>query len=146
MKRIYVDERWCLSCHLCEYYCAHANLGGGDMALTLMGRRIEPRICVEEGGAVSFAVSCRHCERPLCKLACITGAISVEQGVVKIDRARCVGCYTCVLSCPYGAVMPSADGPALKCELCMDNTGGQPACVEHCPNRAIIYCEGGANK
>ncbi|HAP56835.1 MAG TPA: 4Fe-4S ferredoxin, partial [Sphaerochaeta sp.] len=23
MKRIYVNEMWCLGCHLCEYYCAY---------------------------------------------------------------------------------------------------------------------------
>jgi carbon-monoxide dehydrogenase iron sulfur subunit len=27
MKRIYVNEMWCLGCHLCEYYCAYANSG-----------------------------------------------------------------------------------------------------------------------
>ena len=27
MKRIYVQEKWCLGCHLCEYYCAFANSG-----------------------------------------------------------------------------------------------------------------------
>ena len=25
MKRIYVNEEWCLGCHLCEYNCAFAN-------------------------------------------------------------------------------------------------------------------------
>lgn len=27
MKRIYVQEKWCLGCHLCEYNCAYANFG-----------------------------------------------------------------------------------------------------------------------
>ena len=25
MKRVYVNEEWCLGCHLCEYNCAFAN-------------------------------------------------------------------------------------------------------------------------
>ena len=25
MKRVYVEEQWCLGCHLCEYNCAFAN-------------------------------------------------------------------------------------------------------------------------
>ncbi|MEE1172492.1 MAG: 4Fe-4S ferredoxin, partial [Ruminococcus sp.] len=25
MKKIYVNEEWCLGCHLCEYNCAFAN-------------------------------------------------------------------------------------------------------------------------
>lgn len=31
MNRIYVNEKWCLGCHLCEYYCAFANSGQQDM-------------------------------------------------------------------------------------------------------------------
>ena len=27
MKRVYVNEEWCLGCHLCEYNCAFANSG-----------------------------------------------------------------------------------------------------------------------
>ena len=27
MKRVYVNEQWCLACHLCEYNCAFANSG-----------------------------------------------------------------------------------------------------------------------
>ncbi|MDR3312966.1 MAG: 4Fe-4S binding protein [Oscillospiraceae bacterium] len=143
MKKIYVREEWCLGCHLCEYYCANANLGNGDMAKTLKGAAICPCIRVEEDDRISFAVPCRHCEEPHCKKSCITGAISVEGGVVRVDKDKCVGCFTCVLACPYGAVMPSADGHAVqKCELCLqNNTGGAPACVAHCPNRAIIFEE-----
>ena len=44
MKRVYVNEDWCLGCHLCEYNCAFANSGGTDMARTLKGVKIHPRI------------------------------------------------------------------------------------------------------
>ncbi len=27
MKRVYVNEEWCLGCHLCEYNCAFAESG-----------------------------------------------------------------------------------------------------------------------
>jgi len=37
MKRIYVNEEWCLGCHLCEYVCAFANSGLKDMATALKG-------------------------------------------------------------------------------------------------------------
>ena len=49
MKRIYVNEKWCLGCHLCEYYCAFANSGGTDMARTLQGVEIHPRIRMRQG-------------------------------------------------------------------------------------------------
>ena len=49
MKRVYVNEEWCLGCHLCEYNCAFANSHLPDMALALKGKPIYPRIHVEEG-------------------------------------------------------------------------------------------------
>ena len=100
MKPIQVREEWCLGCHLCEYYCAFANSGEADMVRALKGVSIRPRIQIESKGAVSFAVSCRHCQEPLCVKGCITGALAIKDGVVCIDTNRCVGCYTCILLCP----------------------------------------------
>ena len=143
MKRVYVNEQWCLGCHLCEYCCAFANSHINDMVKALKGREIYPNIQIEEKGDVSFAVSCRHCSEPLCVKSCITGALSIKDGVVRIDRNKCVGCFTCVLVCPYGAVVPSEEGAVQKCELCGENAGGAPACVKGCPNRAIVFEERG---
>ena len=133
MKRVYVQEQWCLACHLCEFACAFANSGQeqpGDGALAmsraLQGRAaaINPRIKIEEKDNISFAVS-------------------IVDGVVHIDQEKCVGCQTCVLVCPYGAVMPANDGHVMqKCELCTSRAnGGTPACVAACPNRAIVFEE-----
>jgi len=142
MKRIFVNEKWCLGCHLCEYNCAFANSGGDDMVKALKDVRIHPRIQIEEGQGINFAVSCRHCEEPLCVKSCITGALSIENGVIEVDKDKCVGCYTCIMICPYGAVMPGSDGSVIqKCELCMDNSCGEPACVQGCPNKAIVFEE-----
>lgn len=141
MKRVYVNEDWCLGCHLCEYNCAFANSGLKDMT-KLKDLQINPNIRVEENGGVCFAVSCRHCENPLCVQNCISGALQRKNGVITIDRDKCVGCFTCVLSCPYGAISPSEGGAMQKCELCTEN-GGTPRCVEGCPNAAIVFEERG---
>ncbi|MBQ9414537.1 MAG: 4Fe-4S binding protein [Clostridia bacterium] len=141
MKRVYVNEEWCLGCHLCEYNCAFANSGMKDMALALKDKKIFPRIHVEGDDRITFAVSCRHCTDPLCVKSCIAGAISVLDGVVCIDQTKCVGCLTCVLVCPYGALAPGESGVMQKCELCMGNACGAPACVTGCPNNAIVYEE-----
>ena len=140
MKRIYVKEEWCLGCHLCEYNCAFANSGMTDMVKALRGKTIYPRIQVEQdANGVTYAVSCRHCKDPLCVKSCIAGALSKKDGVIEIDHNKCVGCLTCVLVCPYGAVVEDGSGVAQKCELCMKNTCGSPACVKGCPNAAIVY-------
>lgn len=141
MKRVYVNEKWCLGCHLCEYYCAFANSNEKSMVKALKDVVINPRIRVEEYNGISFAVSCRHCDEPLCVKGCITGALTVKEGVISVDQNKCVGCYTCILCCPYGAVSPKEEGVIQKCELCINNSHGTPLCVKGCPNNAIVFEE-----
>lgn len=142
MKRVYVNEEWCLGCHLCEYNCAFANSGLSDMVKALKDKEIYPRIHVEEDNKIKYAVSCRHCDDPLCVKSCIAGAITKdENGTVKIDTDKCVHCYTCILVCPVGAVSHNENGAAMKCELCLENSCGSLACASGCPNKAIVYEE-----
>lgn len=141
MKKVYVNEKWCLGCHLCEYNCAYANSGLDDMA-KLKGKMIYPNIRVEEKDKICFAVNCRHCDDPICVKSCIAGALSKSaEGVVEIDKTKCVGCYTCVLVCPFGCVVPDENGIINKCELCTKNSFGEPNCVKGCPNNAIVFEE-----
>ena len=112
------------------------------MVKALKDKKIYPRIQVEEGYKINFAVSCRHCTDPLCIKSCISGALTKdENGVVTIDHNKCVGCLTCILVCPYGTVVRDGEGAVNKCELCLTNSCGSPACVKGCPNRAIVYEE-----
>ncbi len=143
MKRVYADEKWCIGCHLCEYNCAFANSGESSMVKALKNKPVFPRITVEEDNKITYAVSCRHCDDPICVKSCISGALSKEDGIIKIDKEKCVGCLTCILVCPYGAVTQGASGIAQKCELCLENSCGEPACVKGCPNRALVYEERG---
>ena len=117
-----------------------------DMATALKGKTIYPLIHVEGDDKINYAVSCRHCTDPICVKSCIAGAITKEDGVIKINKDNCVGCLTCVLVCPYGALAPGENGIMQKCELCLNNSCGEPACVAGCPNRAIVYEERGEDK
>lgn len=144
MKRVYVNEKWCLGCHLCEYYCAFADTKETDMARALKDIKINPKIRIEEKDDISFAVSCRHCKEPLCVKGCITGALTIKDGVITINRDRCISCFTCILCCPYGAISYTDDNKTVqKCELCIQTTVGSPACVRGCPNGAIVFEERG---
>lgn len=141
MKRVFVNEKWCLGCHLCEYNCAFANSGEKNIVKALKDKQIYPRIHVEGDDKITYAVSCRHCTDPLCVKSCISGALSSHDGVICIDHNKCVGCLTCILVCPYGALSRGENGAVQKCELCLSNTCGEPACVKGCPNKAILYEE-----
>ena len=143
MKKVYVNEDWCLGCHLCEFYCAAAN-SGKDLikAFKYSDKKPVPRIKVEEGSEVNFAVQCRHCDGKACVKGCIAGALSIVDGVVVCDENKCVGCYTCVLSCPFGCIVIDEEGHRIqKCDLCTKNHNGEPACVQGCPNKAIVFEE-----
>jgi carbon-monoxide dehydrogenase iron sulfur subunit len=55
---------------------------------------------------------------------------------------RCIGCWTCIMVCPYGVIGRRQDGGrwvAARCDLCPDRA--IPACVEACPTRALVYAE-----
>ncbi len=47
---------------------------------------------------------CMHCENTPCLTACPTGATYMtEDGIVKVNYDRCIGCYACCIACPYDA-------------------------------------------
>ena len=146
MKRIYTLEDVCIGCHLCEVACITEHSRSKDPVKAFLFEPERPisRCTVEEwdGGVVSFSTTCRHCDEPDCLRACISGAIQKnDSGVVRINTEQCVGCWSCVMACPYGAIQRNlARKKANKCDLCPDRE--TPACVEACPNRALVYKEG----
>ncbi|RLG63340.1 4Fe-4S ferredoxin [archaeon] len=144
MRRVCCDETVCIGCHLCEVWCIVAHSKSGDIlkAFLYEKERAIARVRVEERGAVSFAVQCRHCEEPECVFACISGALRKDfrKGVVLHDASKCVGCFSCVLACPYGAIIPVEErGKVVKCDLCEGRE--MPICVEKCPNEALFIQE-----
>lgn len=144
MKRIYIKEQVCFGCHLCEVYCQRQHSQSKDLikALKRESPRPSPRLWVEEKRPVSFSVRCQHCEDAPCVYACLTGALSWEpdSGVVNVDEERCIGCWTCILVCPFGVIrQDTRRGKIAKCDLCQGED--MPACVANCPNEALVYVE-----
>ena len=64
-----------------------------------------------------------------------------KTGAVLHNREQCVGCWMCVMVCPYGAIQRDLNGKkvASKCDLCMGKE--TPVCVTKCPNEALEYRE-----
>jgi carbon-monoxide dehydrogenase iron sulfur subunit len=56
---------------------------------------------------------------------------------VIVDAHKCVGCWTCIVACPYGALSRDVDSrTVIKCDLCPERE--IPACVLNCPNEALV--------
>ena len=144
MKRICIKEEVCIGCHLCEVYCQVEHSQSKDL-LKAFKREFPqplPRLRVEERKPVSFAVQCRHCTEPPCVYACLTVALHRDSasGIVTVDVARCTGCWTCILACPFGAIRQDTyRGKIAKCDLCPEKN--VPVCVDNCPNEALVYAE-----
>ena len=144
MKRVYIKEEVCIGCHLCEVYCRLQHALSQDLIKAFKRESPSPlpRLRVEEKGAVSLSVRCHQCDDAPCVYACLTGALTRDRvtGVISVDSERCVGCWTCMLVCPLGAIGRDAtQRKMVKCDLC----GGEniPACVTNCPNEALVYAE-----
>ncbi len=144
MNRIYTNLEACMGCGLCRVHCqtAHSKTKDPVRAVKRESPRPLPRVKVERQGHIIFSVQCRHCDEPHCARACLTGALhhDSDRGIVVVDYERCIGCWTCVISCPNGALTrDTANHRVLKCDLCPGET--EPACMANCPNEALYMAE-----
>jgi len=143
MKRIIAREEICMGCGLCEVYCTvqHSKTKDIIKAYKETPKPIS-RVRLEVAKPISFAIQCRNCEDAPCVIACLSGAMTVDEetGLIKHNKDKCIGCWTCVMVCPYGALkMDISDKVVAKCDLCQELES--PACVANCPNRALTVKE-----
>ncbi len=144
-RKIWANEKVCIGCKLCEISCIVEHSESKDIISAFKNEKPRPvsRIIVEENRPVTFALQCRHCDDPQCVTACITGAMSKDEktGAVTHDEERCIGCWMCIMVCPYGGIKRDIDKKkvAAKCDSCPELE--IPACVANCPNDALIVLE-----
>ena len=149
-KKIIIHEDYCIGCRLCEVHCLVAHSKSKHILKTFKEefrfRDAIPRIVFEkaENDYTTFGMPCRHCEDAPCIEGCMTGAMRRDEktGAVILDEEKCIGCYMCIMCCPYGVVKQSKTEDkkiASKCDLCVDVEGEIPVCVQNCPNEALTF-------
>lgn len=92
-------------------------------------------------------IQCNHCQEPACLTSCFVNAYTkTAEGAVIYQPEVCVGCRTCMIACPFyipAFKYSSAFSPRIqKCVFCYDTRlkyGRQPACVEACPQEALVF-------
>ncbi|ODU09394.1 MAG: 4Fe-4S ferredoxin [Rubrivivax sp. SCN 71-131] len=104
---------------------------------------------MKTGRQASVPVMCQHCAEPPCVDVCPTGAsFKRADGIVLVDRHRCIGCRYCMMACPYKArsfvheplagqkpEVPRGKGCVEGCTLCvhrLDRGQALTACAEAC--------------
>jgi indolepyruvate ferredoxin oxidoreductase alpha subunit len=80
-------------------------------------------------------MACRVCKDAPCVVACPKEALKqLDDGVITVDEKKCNGCGWCIEACEYGAIALHLDErKPIICDTC----GGDPKCVQWCPERAL---------
>lgn len=135
-----IDNRKCIGCHACTTACKSEHNVPVGVNRTWVKQ-------VEKGEFPNsrrlFSVMrCNHCTDAPCVEICPTEALYVrEDGIVDFDKDRCIGCKSCMQACPYDALYIDPETQtAAKCNYCAHriDVGLEPACVNVCPEEAII--------
>ncbi|GKX58095.1 formate-dependent uric acid utilization protein AegA [Leminorella grimontii] len=142
---VIADAKECIGCRVCEVACVMTHNNGQHPEVPEL---YLPRIKVIKTAAIRTAVTCRHCEDAPCAQVCPSGALTHADDSIQLNKDKCIGCKTCVLACPFGAIgmveesitlagsHSDARTTAHKCDLCV-NDAQSPACVSACPTKAL---------
>ncbi len=150
---ILCDSTLCVGCQSCEYACAeHYGLPEplDSPELGIIRKTDETRRVVVNGfetskGEQYIRTACNHCNEPACASACLTKAmLKTEEGPVIWREDKCMGCRSCMISCPFDMPKFEYDSPnpkIQKCRMCFEliKEGKNPACVESCPAEALLF-------
>jgi formate dehydrogenase iron-sulfur subunit len=153
MYSILVDVTKCTGCEKCVEACIKKNeldaeKSYHDFVRSRDGLSSDRLVTIKKIDGSHFSrLSCMHCNDPACVSACLVGGITKsKEGPVIYDPDKCIGCRYCMLACPFH--IPQYEWDAVrpymkKCNLCYDRVidNKLPACVEACPEKAIIFGE-----
>jgi len=150
---ILVDVTRCTGCEQCVAACIQYN--GTDPERAELDRWKSPdglssdrlSTVVQAADGRFARKSCMHCLEPSCVSACLVGGITKSaEGPVIYDPDKCIGCRYCMIACPFHIPRYEWDKtvPLMKkCDMCFERqqANQKPACVEACPNQALLFGE-----
>lgn len=136
--RVYANPDLCTGCGLCMAACSVRMFREAAPAKSAIQIKRDPF----EGYEIQFI--CRHCEDARCIEACFMGITikDSDTGLVCNHPEECVGCMSCLMVCPYGAIRRvlldrTGREVAIKCDGCPERE--TPACVIICPTKALVF-------
>ncbi len=135
-----IDNRKCIGCHACTTACKSEHQVPVGVNRTWV-KNVEKGTFPDTRRLFSV-MRCNHCTDAPCVEICPTEALFArEDGIIDFDKDRCIGCKSCMQACPYDALYIDPEtSTAAKCNYCAHriDVGLEPACVNVCPEHAII--------
>lgn len=135
-----IDNRKCIGCHACTVACKSEHEVPVGVNRTWV-KYIEKGEFPDTRRLFSV-MRCNHCaDAPCVEICPVTALFTRKDGIVDFDDRRCIGCKACTQACPYDAIyMHPDDHTSAKCNYCTHRVdiGLEPACVNVCPEHAII--------
>jgi formate dehydrogenase iron-sulfur subunit len=150
---ILYDSTQCIGCQSCEIACAETYgfpapedyPEVGVKRETDASKRVVVNAFETSKGEQYVRNACNHCNSPACASACLTKAmVKTPEGPVIWRESKCMGCRSCMISCPFNVPKFEFDSPnpkIQKCRMCYElvQEGQKPACVANCPAEAMLF-------
>ena len=95
-----IDLAKCISCYACVISCKQEHFLPAGV---FWGRGVVGEVGTYPAAKKQFLpVLCNHCEEASCVKVCPTTATEQrEDGIVRVDADKCIGCRYCLIACPY---------------------------------------------
>lgn len=126
------DPEKCSGCYYCMIVCSFTHFEEANFEKAYL--RVYPD---ESNPLVFINAHCTHCEHPFCVAACPIEPKAItkdDDGLVTIDKMRCIGCKSCNYACPISIpIFEEANGISNKCNFCE----GDPQCAKYCSTGAL---------
>jgi len=147
-----IDLDACIGCHACSIACKVENNTDVGIDWHRVETKGDPKNRIGEDLPLGVypdlslywvPMPCQHCENAPCMAVCPAATISKrDDGIVLVDKSKCIGCMYCSWVCPYKMPQYSLeDGTMEKCTFCAHRVDKElaPACVNVCVYGARVF-------
>lgn len=159
---VIADPNKCVGCRACELACfaVHNKSNSKGYTVGTVTTPVVPRLFLVRDEEFAMPIQCRHCEDAPCANSCPVNAIKREHNALVVKEELCIGCKTCILACPFGALdlLPQyvkgqevkqafeddSKKIAYKCDLCIKEN--EQACISACPKGALTLINPASDK
>ena len=107
----YFNSSQCSGCKACQMACKDKH----NLEVGMIWRRVyeitggnwekKGDAWIPHVFVYNLSIACNHCAKPACKDVCPAAAVTKRKdGIVLIDREKCIECMTCFEKCRFDAI------------------------------------------